>query len=161
MAMQYWMRQVCSEGMHDNRCSCSTKHLLCINFNSKQWTKQSIHSQLIGNKCAPIQLTQCWFPGLAIFRAKIYFSDKVYQNNFIKIAPRNRYSLKLPKCWLPLKENNFTVSLIIILAGTLSFPADTAAPTAQYSLAGGSKQRDCWRLTNGATSERDGDELLF
>ena len=38
------------------------------------------------SECVPIQLAQCWFPGLAIFDAKIkiYFSNKMYGSNFIK-----------------------------------------------------------------------------
>ena len=38
------------------------------------------------NESVPIQLAQCWFPGLAIFTAKIliYFSNKIYGSNFIK-----------------------------------------------------------------------------
>jgi len=33
-----------------------------------------------------IRLAQCWFPGLAIFNAKIsiYFSYKMYGSNFIE-----------------------------------------------------------------------------
>ena len=40
----------------------------------------------IGNESVPIQLAQCWFPGLAISNAKIliYFSNKIYVSNFIK-----------------------------------------------------------------------------
>jgi len=34
----------------------------------------------IGNENVPIQLAQCWFPGLTISNAKIliYFSNKIY-----------------------------------------------------------------------------------
>ena len=34
----------------------------------------------------PIQLAQCWFPGLAISYAKvqIYFSNKIYESDFIE-----------------------------------------------------------------------------
>jgi len=31
------------------------------------------HSPRIGNESVPIQLAQCWFPGLAISAAKIFF----------------------------------------------------------------------------------------
>ena len=43
-------------------------------------------SQLIGSESVPIQLAQCWFPGLAISSAKIliYFLSKIYGSNFIK-----------------------------------------------------------------------------
>jgi len=39
-----------------------------------------------GNESAPIQLTQCYFPGLAVFDAKIqiYFSNKIYGNPFVR-----------------------------------------------------------------------------
>jgi len=48
----------------------------------------------------PIQLAQFWFPGLAIFKAKMqmYFSNKIYGINFTQTALTNRYGLKLPKC---------------------------------------------------------------
>jgi len=44
---------------------------------------------LIGNENVPMQLAQCWFPGLAISNAKIqiYFSNKIYGINFIKQHP--------------------------------------------------------------------------
>ena len=40
----------------------------------------------IGHKSAPIQLAQCWFPGLAISSAKIfiYFSNKIYRSDFVE-----------------------------------------------------------------------------
>jgi len=40
----------------------------------------------IGSESVPIQLAQCWFPGLAISNAKIliYFSNKIYGSNFIE-----------------------------------------------------------------------------
>jgi len=45
----------------------------------------------MGNESVPIQLAQCWFPGLAICNAKIYiyFSNKIlpYGSNFIKQHP--------------------------------------------------------------------------
>jgi len=42
--------------------------------------------QSIGNESVPIQLAQCWFPGLAISNAiiQIYFSSKIYGSDFIK-----------------------------------------------------------------------------
>jgi len=44
---------------------------------------------LIGNENVPMQLAQCWFPGLTISNAKIqiYFSNKIYGINFIKQHP--------------------------------------------------------------------------
>ena len=41
----------------------------------------------IGNKCVPIQLAQCRFPGQTFFSAKIliyFFSNKMCRSNFIK-----------------------------------------------------------------------------
>jgi len=40
----------------------------------------------VGNQSALIQLAQCRFPVLAISNAKIlvYFSNKIYESNFIK-----------------------------------------------------------------------------
>jgi len=40
----------------------------------------------IGNESVPIQLAQCWFPGLANSSVKIqiYFSTKIYESIFIK-----------------------------------------------------------------------------
>ena len=37
-----------------------------------------------GNESVPIQLAQCWFPGLAISNADLYFSHEVYGSSFIK-----------------------------------------------------------------------------
>jgi len=39
-----------------------------------------------GNETVPIQLAQCWLPGLAISSAKISidFSNKIHVSNFIK-----------------------------------------------------------------------------
>ena len=48
--------------------------------------RSGIGKQSIGTEGAPIQLAQCWFPGLAISNAKmlIYFSNEIYGSNFIK-----------------------------------------------------------------------------
>ena len=45
-----------------------------------------VRPETIENECVPTQLAQCWFPGLAIFNAKIsiYFSNKIYGSTFIK-----------------------------------------------------------------------------
>jgi len=42
--------------------------------------------QLTGNESVPIQLAQCWFPGLAIINAKYkyIFSNKIHGSSFIK-----------------------------------------------------------------------------
>jgi len=43
------------------------------------------NSKILGNESVPIQLAQCWFPGLAISNAKmlINFSNITYGSNFI------------------------------------------------------------------------------
>ena len=48
----------------------------------------------------PIQLAQRWFPRLAVSRAKIliYFSNKMYGEEFYQTALVNSYGLKLAKC---------------------------------------------------------------
>ena len=40
----------------------------------------------MGNESVPIQLAQCWFPGLAISNPKmsVNFSNRIYRSNFIK-----------------------------------------------------------------------------
>jgi len=45
----------------------------------------AVHHYTIGNESVPIQLAQCWFPGLDISNSKIqiYFSNKIYRSNFI------------------------------------------------------------------------------
>jgi len=55
-------------------------------FVYRMWRGASRRAELlIGNESVPIQLTQCWFPGLAISNAKIwtYFSHEIYGSNFI------------------------------------------------------------------------------
>jgi len=52
----------------------------------------------LGNGSVPIQIAQCWFPGLAISNAKIkiYFSSKLFGSNFIKKHSETvMYALKL------------------------------------------------------------------
>jgi len=55
----------------------------CVNVTM---SVQKVVEHLTGNESVPILLAQCRFPGLAIFSAKIliYFSNKIYRNNFIK-----------------------------------------------------------------------------
>ena len=41
----------------------------------------------IGNESVPIQLAQCWFPGLAIYGAKMlryFFPNEIHGSNFMK-----------------------------------------------------------------------------
>jgi len=46
---------------------------------------------LIGNESVPIQLAQCWFPGLAICNAKIYiyfqikYAEAIFSNRTQKV----------------------------------------------------------------------------
>jgi len=58
----------------------------CVQQTDRQTGTHTDHA-VIGNESVPIQLAQCWFPGLAIFNAIIYkyiFSNKIYRSNFIK-----------------------------------------------------------------------------
>jgi len=43
---------------------------------------------VLGNESVPIQVAQCWFPGLAISNAKnkYIFSNKIYDSNFSETA---------------------------------------------------------------------------
>jgi len=43
------------------------------------------HFPSVGDESVPMQLAQCWFPGLAISDAEIstYFSNKIHGSNFI------------------------------------------------------------------------------
>jgi len=48
----------------------------------------------------PMQLAQCWFPGLAISNDKKYiivFSNKIYGSNFIKLSATDQ---SCPSVWL-------------------------------------------------------------
>jgi len=53
----------------------------------------------IGNKSVPIQLAQCWFPGLAISNAKIkiFFKYNI-RKPFYQTAHGHHCGLKLAKC---------------------------------------------------------------
>ena len=61
-----------------------------------------------GDEGVPIQLAQCWFPGLAISNAKIkkiYFQIKYREAVFFQTPLGNCYGLKLPNCRLQLKSS--------------------------------------------------------
>jgi len=64
----------------------------------------------------PIQLTLCWFPGLAIFTATIIkyiffkYTEAILSNSSTALG--NCYGLKLPKCWLEFKKNKIIVLYI-------------------------------------------------
>jgi len=70
------------------------------------------------NESAPIQLAQCWFPGLAISSAKlqIYFSNKTYGNNFVK----QHSETVISKMLIAVQKIKFIVPFSIFC--TLSFP---------------------------------------
>jgi len=59
-----------------NLCHCSLEQL-CSIFTSMA---------PVGNESVPIQLAQCWFPGLAVYNAEIqiHLSNKIHGNNSIK-----------------------------------------------------------------------------
>ena len=69
----------------------------------------------------PIQLAQCWFPGLAISNDKIqmYFSNKIYGCNFIKQHSETVVIRNYQNADCSLKINIFM--LFIVTFATLSF----------------------------------------
>ena len=77
-----------------------------------------------GNESAPIQLAQCWFPGLAISNAKIsiYFSNT---EAILSNSTRKLLWFEITKMRIAVLRNKFIVSSIIIF-GTLSFPVLSA-----------------------------------
>ena len=52
----------------------------------RQDVVQHVDDHIGSVESVPIQLAQCWFPGLAISNAKIriYFSNEIDESNFIK-----------------------------------------------------------------------------
>jgi len=60
-----------------------------------------------GIESVPIQLAQCWFPGLAISNAKIwiYFSKNILKQ-FCQTALESCHGLKLPKCKFSHRRGN-------------------------------------------------------
>jgi len=55
--------------------------------------------QATGNENVPIQLVQCWYPGLASSKAKILMFLKIkYTEAILPTALGNCYGLKIPKC---------------------------------------------------------------
>ena len=61
-------------------------YIIFIHMSSKSVSGIIIKNEEIGNESVPIQLAQCWSPGLAIFNAniQIYFSNKMFGSNFVK-----------------------------------------------------------------------------
>ena len=83
-----------------------------------------IHSCMaIGNESVPIQLAQCWFPGLATSNAKIWrYFLKIYGSDFIKQQSETVMVWNYQDADCSLK-NKFIVSFTRpIIFGTLSYP---------------------------------------
>ena len=68
----------------------------------------------IGNESVPIELAQCWFPGLAISNDKIsnILSAKNTRKQFYQTALGNCYRLKLAKCRLQFYKINLLCYLL-------------------------------------------------
>jgi len=76
----------------------------------------------------PIQLAQCWFPGLAISNAKIYIFFQIkYTEAILSNSTRKLLWFEISKMLIADKKVNFlckVVLFIIVIFGTLSFPID-------------------------------------
>ena len=100
---------------------------LLRNTNRKPNTGRQTHGLRgrIRNKSAPIQLSQCRFPLLAISNGKIlvrFFSkNKIYGSSFIKQHSKTDMVWNYQNTDCSLREKKIAVSFIIIF-GTLSFP---------------------------------------
>ena len=70
---------------------------------------------LQGTKSAPIQLAQCWFPGLAIYSAKIliYFFQIKYTEAILSNGTRKLLWFEITKMLIAVRENNFVNNFII------------------------------------------------
>ena len=103
--------------LHD--CTHTLQYVMCFCFVGKL----SDSLRLIGNESVPIQLAQFRFPGLAIFSAKIliYFSNKIYGNNFIKQHSETVMVWNYQNADCSLRKK-IIVSFFFIIFGTLSFP---------------------------------------
>jgi len=71
--------------------------------------------KVIGNESVPIQLAQCWFPGLAASNAEI-----IYGSNFIKQHSETVMVWNYQNADCSLRKK--FIVLFIITFGTLSFP---------------------------------------
>jgi len=71
----------------------------------------------------PIQLAQCWFPGLSVFNDKIqvYFSKQIHGSKFVKQHSETVTVCIYENADCSFLERNFVV-LFIIIFGPLSFP---------------------------------------
>jgi len=86
---------------------CSTRqHCDCSSTAPLTGLRVILVSRWDRNQSAPIQLSQCRFPGLAISNANIYIYIYIYiferniREQFYQTALGNCYGLKLAKCWL-------------------------------------------------------------
>jgi len=70
----------------------------------------------------PIQLAQFWFPGLAIYNAKIkiYFSQIKHTEAVLSNSTRELLWFEITRMSIALKKNKFIV-LFNIIFGALSF----------------------------------------
>ena len=92
------------------------KVLACTQLMTSRSIETYYHDhQSVENESVPIQLAQCWFPGLAISNAKIYtyFSNKIYGST------RKLLWFEISKMLIVVLRNTFIVFIIIF--GTLSF----------------------------------------
>jgi len=70
----------------------------------------------------PIQLAQCWFPGLAISMLKqIYIFQIKYMESTLSNSTRKLLRFEITKLLTAVLENKLIV-LFVIIFGTLSFP---------------------------------------
>ena len=74
----------------------------------------------IGNESAPIQLAECWCPGLAISNAKIwiYFSNKKFTEAILSDSNQKLLWFEIRKMLIAVLKDKFIV-LSIIIFGTL------------------------------------------
>jgi len=69
-----------------------------------------INRVLTGNESVPIQITQCWFPGLAIPMLKYkYFFQIKYTEAILSNSTRKLLWFKITKMLIALLENKFIV----------------------------------------------------
>jgi len=65
----------------------------------------------VGNESVPIQLAQFWFPGLAIYNAKIkiYFSQIKHTEAVLSNSTRERLWFEITKMSIALKKQIYCV----------------------------------------------------
>jgi len=59
---------------------------------------------LLGNESVPIQLTQCWFPGLTISNAGMYFFNKIHGSKHHQTSLGNCCGMKNTKMLIAVKK---------------------------------------------------------